>query len=166
MFRGGHRSKPRNNSEHYVKKNVTWVVVADHQHGRIYANDGPGRGLQLVKGLSFDTHLHRSREIGSDKPSRSFESQGSLRHSIEPRTDLHREEGARFIASIAQALSAAAQRGEYDRLVVIAPPRALGEFRKLLPSAVRGKLVGEVNEDLTKVPVARLPDYVGEFITV
>lgn len=149
-----------------MKKNVTWVVVADHQHAHVFANDGPGKGLKPVDGLNLETHLKAGRDIMADKPGRSFESQGRSRHAVEPKSDPHREAGKRFINRVVDALEAASEKKDFDRLVVIAPPRALGEFRKLLPAPLKGKLIGETAEDLTKATRATIEEHVGRFMTV
>jgi protein required for attachment to host cells len=149
-----------------VKKTITWVVVADHQHGRAFQNDGPNRGLQPVDGFSFDTHLHFGRELTSDRPARVFSAAGGTPHAVEPKTDPHRQEGERFVAGLAAALAAASGRGEFDRLLLIAPPRALGEFRKHLPQKVRDKIVAEIDQDLTQVPVDKIVAHVEPHLAV
>jgi len=147
-----------------LKKTVTWIVVADHQRARVLMNGGPGRGLEPVAGMDFETHLKAGRDIAADRPGRSFESSGVSRHAVGPRTDPHRLEAERFVRRVAEALAAASKKGDYDRLVLIAPPRALGELRKLLPAAVKGKVIGEVDDDLTKAPTEALDRYVGKFL--
>lgn len=147
-----------------MKKPITWIVVADHQRAHVLMNSGPGRGLRPVAGMDFETRLKASRDIVADRPGRSFESKGIARHALPPRTDPHRLEAERFVGRVAKALASALKKGAFDRLVLIAPPRALGEFRKLLPASVKGKVIGEVNEDLTRAPPKALDRYVGDFL--
>jgi len=147
-----------------MKKTITWVIVADHQRVRVLMNSGPGRGLQPVAGMELQTRLKAGRDIVADRPGRSFESQGAARHAVQPRVDPHRQAAERFIERVAEMLTAASNKGDYDRLVVVAPPRALGEFRKSLPAAVKNKLIGEIGEDLTKAPTAALATRVGDFL--
>jgi protein required for attachment to host cells len=149
-----------------VKKNVTWVVVADHQRGHVFANEGPGRGLQPVEGMSFETHLATDHELVSDRLPRSINSQGGARHGIEPRVDPHRQEALRFISQIVEAIVGAAERQEFDRLLLIAPPRALGEIRKLLPHRVRDRVIGELDQDLTRASTESLREHVAPFLAV
>ena len=47
-------------------------------------------------------------------------------------------------------------RNDYDRLIVIAPPRTLGELRKHYHKEVEKRLVAEVPKDLVNVPVAEI----------
>ncbi len=149
-----------------MKKTVTWIVVADHQRARIYENDGPGKGLQHVGGHDLETHLPPDREIMADKPGRSHESATTGRHAMEPRTDAHRLEGRRFVETVVASLDEAAKRGDYDRLIVIAPPRALGEFRDALPDRVRQRVSAELAEDLTKTPEAELAGHLEDHLAV
>jgi protein required for attachment to host cells len=163
----GHRHGPRSfASEIAVKKTITWVVVADHQHGHAYQNDGPNRGLQPVDGFSFDTHLHPDREIVSDRPARVFSGAGGTPHAVEPKTDPHREEGERFVARMSAALASAYDRGAFQRLLLIAPPRALGEFRTHLAGKVREKIVAEIDRDLTRAPLDQIVTYVAPHLAV
>lgn len=149
-----------------MKKTVTWIVVADHQRARVLMNGGPGRRLQPVDAMDLETHLKAGRDIVADRPGRSFESKGNMRHALQRRVDPHRQAAERFVERVVKALTAASEKGDYDRLVLIAPPRALGEFRKLLPTSVKGKLIGEVGEDLTKAPTKALSRHVGAFLTL
>jgi len=150
-----------------MKKKITWVVVADHQRGRILANDGPGRGLQPVEGMSFETHLHTDHELVTDRLPRTSESQGSgSHHAIEPRVNPHRQEAERFVAMMAERIAAAAERREFDQLVLIAPARALGELRKHLPHRVRETVIRELDQDLTKNSTESLHEHVASFLAL
>ena len=149
-----------------MKKKITWVVVADHQRARVLYNDGPGHGLKPVDGLHFETHLSTDHELVTDRLPRTIGSQGGARHGIEPRVDPHRQEAERFVATVADAISAAAGRNEFERLVLIAPPRALGELRKMLPHRVRDKVVGEIDQDLTRATNENLLSHVGNFLAI
>ncbi len=149
-----------------MKSTVTWIVIADHQRARVYENDGPGKGMAEVPGLAFETHLPPSREIMADKPGRSHESATTGRHAVEPRTDAHRLEGRRFVEGVVEALDEAAKRSAFDRLVVVAPPRALGEFRDAWPERVRSKVSGELAEDLTKTPEGELAGHLDDYLAL
>jgi protein required for attachment to host cells len=149
-----------------MKKHVTWVLVADHQHGRVLSNEGPDRGLRPVNGMSFRTRLPTDRELVTDRLPRSMDGHGGGRHAMEPRVDPHRQEAERFVARVSRAISAAAQRGQFDRLVLVAPPRALGELRRLLPERVLAMVIGESDRDLTKASVDSIRAHVAQFMAV
>lgn len=54
-----------------------------------------------------------------------------------------------FAAGVAGMLNKRALSGEFDKLVVIAAPKTLGEMRKHWHKALEGKLIGEIAKDLT-----------------
>jgi protein required for attachment to host cells len=137
-----------------MKKHVTWVLVADGKRGMIFSHDGPGHGLAAVPDMKFETELHPSRDIVSDKPGRVQESGYSGRHSVEP-VDYHRVEKAHFAQELAKRLDAALEQGKCQRLVLVAPPRALGDLRQALAPKSRSAVAGEIDKDLTQ---AKLPE--------
>src|SRR3546814_1718694 len=59
-------------------------------------------------------------------------------------------EQARFAALTAELLKKRALKKEYDKLIVVAPPRTLGELRKHYHKEVEERLVGEISKDLTR----------------
>jgi len=147
-----------------MKKTVPWILTADHQHARVFSNDGPGRGITPVEHLSMDGHLPVSHEAGSHRPDIAFASRGGPSHGVEPRSTPHQQAGREFIDGIASAMSEALAHGGFDRLVVVAPPRALGELRELLAKQVRDRVVGELDLDLAKAPTASVLEHVERFL--
>ena len=144
-----------------MKKVVTWVVVADHQHARFFENDGPTRGIKPIESLSLDTHLAASHDVMSDRPGRSQSAKNGVRHGFEPHIDPHRQEGMKFIQRIIEVVTNASGKGEFDRLILVMPPRALGEIRKALPDSVREKISGELAADLTKSTAPEIANRLG-----
>jgi protein required for attachment to host cells len=62
----------------------------------------------------------------------------------------------RFAAETAEMLKIRAMRKDYDSLIVVAPPRTLGELRKHYHKEVEKRLTAEVAKDLTGHPVAEI----------
>jgi len=144
-----------------VKKVVTWIVVADHQHARFFENDGPTRGIKPIESLSLDTHLAASHDVMSDRPGRSWSAKNGVRHGLEPHVDPHRQEGMKFIQRVIEVVTKASEKSEFDRLILVMPPRALGEFRKFLPVSVRERISGELAADLTKSTAPEIANRLG-----
>ena len=142
-----------------MKKTITWILVADGSRARIFANSGPNKGLEPAVDQEFSVELHPSREIVSDRPGRTKESRDSTRHTIEPRVDWHRFEKEKFAKSMAKLLDAGAERGAYSRLILVAPPRTLGDLRSALNPRTRALVAGEIDKDLTHLTPQELPDH-------
>jgi protein required for attachment to host cells len=147
-----------------MKPTITWIIIADGARARVMQNNGPGKGVQAVAGLLFEGDHSSSSKIMADKPGRTFDSVGNARHAMEPSHDPHDELKAQFVRQIVGELEA--RTDAYNRLILVAPPRALGLIRKALPAAVASKVTGELDKDLTHLPNAELPSHLGKLLAL
>jgi protein required for attachment to host cells len=150
-----------------MEKTVSWIVVADGGHAKIFANEGPGKGLQPVSGEDFDANLaHAARDIVTDRPGRTFDSVGAGRHAKEPPSDPRRLEKEAFLGRVADHLGVCAEEGRFHRLVLVAEPRALGALRGQLSASLGKKVHAELAKDLTKATTEEIAAHVGEVLAV
>ena len=147
-----------------MKSIVTWILIADGARARVLENNGPGKGVVTKDNLLFEGDHRPSRELVSDKPGRTFESVGSLRHAKQPPTDPHDKLKSEFAQSIGAALENHAD--SFDRLILVAPPTALGELRKALPRKLSAKVTKEVGKDLTQTPNADIARHLEAIIAL
>ena len=140
------------------------IVIADGEHARFVQPDA-NNTLRTIGSLdSAAAHL-RSRDIGTDRPGRSFESAGGAHHAVGPRHDLHTLEKERFVRLIAEQINAAAENDEFDELLLVAPPRALQELHAALDAGARARLIGSLERDLAKTPDHELWPHLREWIS-
>ena len=99
----------------------TWVLIADAARARVFERRGKGTGLTVVSDMAFDAELAPSHMLGTDRPGRSFESIGSIRHAMESSSDPHREQKRQFARRIAHAVEERQAASSFDRLVLVAP---------------------------------------------
>ncbi len=149
-----------------TKTKRTWILVADGARALVVLNEGPGKGLKTVPGREIKIDNPPTRDLGTDRPGRSQESVGGARHAMEPRIDWHEQRKEEFARAIAQKLDEDAAGGRFDRLVLVAPPATLGRIRAALKPATRKRVEGEINKDLTHVPVDQLAGHLADVITV
>lgn len=71
-------------------------------------------------------------------------------------TDFHQLEEDRFAAETAEMLRKRALSNEFDKLIIVAPPKTLGELRKHYHKEVSTRLIGELDKDLTGHPVDQI----------
>lgn len=135
-----------------MKPTRTWVLIADGARARILENNGPGHGLTAVDGLVFHGDHAATHDIVDDQAGRSFSSHGPGRSAIAARSDPHRELKSKFAHHLAGVLASNLEKSAYDRLVIVASPVTLGDLRSAMSDHVRAKVVGEVAQDLTKLP--------------
>lgn len=149
-----------------VKPKTVWIVLADGMHARILRQDK--HGAPLVPALDRelyepDVHLF-SRDLKSDAPGRSFESASSTRHAMEPRTDPKSHEKQLFARRVAELINTAATQGNFDQLVLVAPPKTLGDLRAQLDGHAKNLVIGEVPRNLLKIPAPDLPAHLADVL--
>ena len=130
----------------------TLVLVADGRKMLFLRNHGDEAQMDLHLEAHQEQDNPPTREQGTDVPGRSFSSVGSRRSAME-QTDFHQIEEDRFAAEAANILRDRALNGDFKTLVVVAPPRTLGELRKHYHKEVASRIVEELHKDLTGFPV-------------
>lgn len=129
------------------------ILVADGRKMLLLRNEGDVPHPNLVVEQHREQDNPAAHEQGSDRPGRSFSSVGWGR-SAYSETDYHQLAEDKFAAEAADMLRARALSNDYESLIVIAPPRTLGELRKHYHKAVSERLGGEIASDLTGHTVA------------
>jgi protein required for attachment to host cells len=141
-----------------VRQPISWVLVADGGIARIYRTTGENGAhraqLELVTGGTFS---------GSDpahlgpRPGKNFSS--TLRysgHGVTTHEGLKRRAEEEFIAAVLAWIEKPAHLAAFERLIVAAPPRTLGEIRFAASPALEVRIHREINGDLTKLPIKDL----------
>jgi protein required for attachment to host cells len=134
------------------KKPITWFCVADAGHVRIKDATAPKPPLPTVTTLRHETYEHGRYEA----PPKTQESATTARHSFTDAEGPIRREKREFAHVVAEYLNEGAKRGAFQRLVLAAPPKFLGDLRAALDEKARARLVGEIAKDLTKEADAAL----------
>lgn len=142
----------------------TWFLIADGARARLLRNDGPGTALVAAVEEEFIAPaVHGfSRDLKSDRPGRAFDPAGGRPHAMEPRNDPHELEKKQFARHVAQVVDGHAAGRAFDRLVIVAPPKTLGDLRAELSAHTAALVVAEVAKDLTHVPADKLRDHLGD----
>lgn len=147
-----------------MKAQTNWIVIADGNQARIFENNGVGKGLRQIDHV--EQTPKSATEIMADKPGRSFSSVGQGRSAMEPPTDPVQKREADFMRALAERLDDGARDGAFDRLVLAAAPRALGDIRQALSDHVRETLIAELPKDLANVPTDKLADHLKDILVV
>ena len=135
--------------------NRALIVVGDGEKALFLRNEGEPEQLQLEVENIFGHDNPATHEQGTDKPGRAFASVGTARSAME-QTDWHQLGEERFAAGIAETLYQLAHANQFEALVVVAPPKVLGDLRKAFHKEVVDRITGEVPKDLTSHPVAEI----------
>jgi protein required for attachment to host cells len=140
---------------HLKLVNGAWVVVGDGQKALFLINEGDEVYPNLRR-LSVEMHKDPpTHEQGSDAPGRAYSSVGRGRSAVEE-TDWHEVEKERFAASIAGHINKAAQLAAFKQLVIVAPPKILGDLRREFSKETETKILAEIPKDLTHHTIAEI----------
>jgi protein required for attachment to host cells len=138
------------------------VLVADGKKVLFLRNHGDSGMIDL----RTESHDKRSdqmdRDLKADAPGTQSPRVGIGRDTMEE-TDFHQQEEDRWVKDAAEELKRRAFRNDFDSLVVIAPPKALGVLRKELHKEVERRIVLTVNKEMTDRPIPDIEELlVGE----
>jgi protein required for attachment to host cells len=131
------------------------VLVSDGRRARFLRNQGTPRQPQLIVEHSLEQVNPKTHEQGTDKPGRKHGTDGNARSAIE-QTDWHHQEEQRFAAEIADKLYQMGHAHRFEELVVVSPPRMLGDLRSKLHPKVAECVIAEVAKDLTNYSVPEI----------
>jgi len=143
-------------------QNKGWLVIADGEKALFLRNDGDEKFPKLTVFREMEHANPATGEQGADRPGRlsdggpsaSGAPGGANAHrSAVQETDWHRIEKERFAKELADLLYKSAHKGSFSEIVLVAPPAVLGALRKELHQEVQGKVIAELDKDLTNHPV-------------
>ena len=126
------------------------VLVADGAKLLFFRNEGDADALDLKVVEAMQQADPADRDIKTDAAGRK---PGG--HTA-GEADYHRQAEADFAAGAASLINRAAVAGEFERLVIVAPPKTLGELRRHYHPQVENKIVAEIPKDLAGHPVDRI----------
>ena len=124
-----------------------WVMIGDGEKALFLRNDGDAASPNL-------TVVREENSTSPPAPHHAADAGGGEQaHGGVQDPPFHRLEKDRFAKEVAAILYKAAHRGEYENLIVAAPPHVLGELRKAFHKEVESRLLFDVAKELTNRPV-------------
>lgn len=132
--------------------NNALVLVADGRKMLFLRNQGNGQQVDLVTEAHHERDDRKNHEIKSDAAGAGAQSGGYGRPAMDE-TDFHQQDEDRYAADAADQLRIRALAGDFEALVIVAPPRTLGELRKNFHKEVEKRIVMELPKEMTDRPI-------------
>ena len=133
----------------------TLMLIGDGRKALFLRNKGTPQRLNLEVEQVLEQENPATREQGTDRPGRSIQSVGSARSAME-QADWHYIAEERFAGTIAEALYRLAHGNRFDKLVVVAPAKVLGNLRQAFHAEVAERIVAEIPKELTSHPIPEI----------
>lgn len=136
------------------------IVVADEREANFFDLGNAQAAPQARGALHNEAAAQPDRELETDRAGRRFGGTDGNRHAVDGERSTQRHETEQFAREVARTLDGARVRHEFDRLVLIAPPRMLGLLRDALPTTCRSVVTAEVAKDFVHHGVETIRDAV------
>jgi protein required for attachment to host cells len=140
-------------NEHPPIPHNALVLVGDGRRAIFLRNVGRPRRVKLEMEQLLQHETPPNRELAADRPGRVASGPGGYLKSALEETDWHHLEETRFVHAVADAIARAASAEPNLSVVVVMPPKALGDFRDAIRHPVRRHIVAEIPKDLTRYGV-------------
>lgn len=144
---------------------TTWILAAHRSGATVYEHTTPG-SLALVREFPHPEGRMKNRELGDDRPGRSYESGGVQRSSVGSDHVPVRDIAESFARMLAATLNTARTEHKYDKLVLMAEPRFLGTLREALDPHTSATVLGSVSKDFPRVTEAEVKEHLHGLINV
>lgn len=131
----------------------TWLLVAGGNEARMLAANPVG--WTTVRDYTHPESRLTGNELDAISPGRQKSPGSGHRLNIE-KTNPHDYEKERFARELADDLAVALSRNQFDRVVLAAAPKFLGELKSHLDEQVADRVLATIDKDFTDVPVRDL----------
>lgn len=142
-----------------LPKKLCWVVVTDGAGYRIFSCPRPGGPMMLVEQKAFPDAKKPTRELGAERPGRNQMGRFGARHAFDNRVDWHDQAERDVARGLARLLNQRKLDKRFDSLVLVAPPRALGDIRGFLDQKLFARNVVDIAKDLTHLTKREIEEY-------
>jgi protein required for attachment to host cells len=130
---------------------ITWIMVANASHAKLFRNEGPKKGLKLVKELIHPQSREKAAELVSDRIG-NFAGSGSYAQPTPPKE----HEAERFASEIAHELEHGRVNRDYGKLILVTSAHFMGLLNGRLTQQVRNMISESINKDYTGLPEKEL----------
>ena len=144
--------------------NNTLILIADGAKAVIYKYNGPNNKLAPIKGGKLSHVNELSQDLVTTKRGRMPDNGAGQCSALERPTDPHEHEKHVFAKEIADFVNG--KEPSFDRLIIAAAPKVLGDLRQLLSTNVKNKVSAELDKDLTHIPLIELPEHLQDVLNI
>jgi protein required for attachment to host cells len=142
------------------KRKPDWLVVCDASRARILRVPARDEEWTELECVSPTEGRARSGALVSDRPGRAIRPGGLGRQAPVDAADPTDAASRRFALELGRRLERGFDAHEYEALILVAPPRFLGQVRDALTPPVRRRVRVSLDKDLMRVTTRELRERV------
>jgi protein required for attachment to host cells len=148
--------------------NNALVLVLDGRKALFFRNKGDENQIDLRTEAHDEREDAYDRDLKTDAPGNAATGMKGGGDAFRPaysETDYHQQEEDIWVKDAAEELKKRAFRNNFEALVIIAPPKALGVLRKELHKEVEKRVILTLNKEMSGRPVPDIEELlVGEAV--
>src|SRR5688500_10703643 len=129
------------------------VLVTDGRKSLFLRNHGDEKQIDLRTEAHDRRKDRKDHEIKTDAPGAIGQSAGYSGRVAYEETDFHQLEEDRWAHSAADQVNKRALANDFEALVIVAPPKTLGELRKKLHKEAERRVICEIPKEMTGRPI-------------
>ncbi len=128
---------------------ITWILVANASHARLYANEGPKKGLRLLREMDHPESREKGSDLASDRAGH-MQSSGNGHGARQPKSDPKTNAARSFAQELARELNHGRGKQQFARAIIVAPPAFMGLINEKLDGSTAGLVSDRFEKDYTK----------------
>jgi protein required for attachment to host cells len=124
------------------------IVVTDEREANFFDTSrltGPLTGRGSVQNSTAGL---KDTDLETDRPGRRHGSTTGFTHGVGGDRSTVQHDVELFARAVAQRIESDRAKHDFDKLLLIAPPKMLGLLRQLLSTPARALIAGEISKDL------------------
>jgi len=136
----------------------TWVLVAESSRAKLFKAVNRTDLTELEALTHSEGRLHEG-DLVSDRAGSDGGSIGQGRHVFDDKVSAKEHEAGVFAKAIANRLETARNNGDFNKLVLVAPPAFLGQLRNNLSKEVMSMVSKQIDKNLVTKPAETIGQY-------
>ena len=137
--------------------NNALVLVTDGRKTLFFRNEGDQNQIDLRTEAHDERVDSKDSDLKTDSPGTAATAMasggGDTHRPAMEETDYHQQEEDRWIKDAAEQVNKRALGNDFDSLVIVAPPKALGVLRKALHKEAERRVLCTINKEMTGRPI-------------
>ena len=138
----------------------TVFLVAESSRAKLYKVENRRAPFKEIDALVHPESRAHEGDLVSDRAGSDGGTNGQGRHIIDNKHSAKDNEAIIFARDLANRLDSGRNKGEFDRLVLVAPPAFLGVLRDNLSKEVLGMVTHQIDKNLVQKPAEVLREYI------
>jgi len=128
---------------------ITWILVANASRAKLFSNDGPKKGLRLVRESAHPESREKASDLVSDRAGH-MQGSGNGHGARQPKNDPKTNEARSFAQELARELNAGRGKQLCGRVILVAPPAFMGLINEKLDGQTASLVSDRFEKDYTK----------------